>query len=110
MVVKKIAHLLWPLAWALVANPALAGANFDGTVHAVVMDKVQIAAVDGVPEWLQAGQEVQAFGWTAQVQEVRADGVTLKLGLSKLKNVKLGDPVSIRAPAAQDPDPALCGV
>ena len=96
-------------ALLLVAAPAFAGANFEGTVDKVLVDTVEITAVDGMPEWMQPGQEVQAFGWTAQVKQVAAGSVTLKLSLSKLKNVKPGAPVSIRAPQVPAQDPAQCG-
>lgn len=92
---------LWPLL--LVTTPSWADANFDGQVRTLGIDKVDIVAAESVPAWMQRGLEIQAFGWPAQVQAVHGDVVTLKLGIGKLRNAKVGDPVSIRAPADELP-------
>lgn len=84
-----------------------AGPNFDGKVSRLSLNKVDLAASDAVPAWVEAGRTVQAFGWEAVIQEVRGDVVTLRLDVNKLSKVKVGDVVSIRAPANEEPQ--MCG-
>lgn len=95
------------MATATCGSVFAAGPNFDGKVSALGLNKVDLAARQGVPAWVEKGRTVQAFGWDAVIHEVRGEVVTLQLSPNKLAKVKVGDAVSIRAPAGDEP--AMCG-
>ncbi len=101
--------LLLSLLLASVAGGSAfaAGPNFDGKVSALGLNRVELAAQKGVPAWVEKGKTIQAFGWDAVIHEVRGEVVTLQLSPNKLAKVKVGDAVSIRAPASEEP--AMCG-
>ena len=105
--VRFLPSVVFFLCATVFALGAHAGPNFEGIIQSIDKDGVTLRANAGVPLWVKAGQTVSVLGWQAQVREIRASQVVLALDAGKLKRANVGDPVSIREPASEEPQ--MCG-